>query len=266
MALMDKEAKLVHLTQELTNSFNRWDCIFQNGSSEPFWEDGVGLNLVRNHIISYKRDIKELVDEDIAEPSLFHISFPDIYYRETPDKVSYDYMAKAEEIRQRAKEQLALYESDPNFQYCLENHSKVFPQGSETKATKAAGLSIWKSRGLSKYRKDIDSDDLVSMRRDFYEPYEFKAVIWAEAAEALQSFLAHEHSPEDDISVPSEYEADDFDEDGADELSEDEKLTSDEVPVPAKKPSLNSQISNAQKIVDTKGENQVFKEDQLSLF
>ena len=31
--------------------FRAWDKIAQNGCSDPFWPDGVNMNLVRNHII-----------------------------------------------------------------------------------------------------------------------------------------------------------------------------------------------------------------------
>ena len=33
--------------------FRAWDKIAQNGCSDPFWPDGVNLNLIRNHIIYY---------------------------------------------------------------------------------------------------------------------------------------------------------------------------------------------------------------------
>ena len=33
--------------------FRAWDKIAQNGCSDPFWPDGVNMNLVRNHIIYY---------------------------------------------------------------------------------------------------------------------------------------------------------------------------------------------------------------------
>ena len=38
----------------------RWNAIRKNGSNDPFWPDGVNLNLVRNHIIYANRHLKEL--------------------------------------------------------------------------------------------------------------------------------------------------------------------------------------------------------------
>lgn len=36
----------------------RWNAIRKNGSNDPFWPDGVNLNLVRNHIIYANRRLK----------------------------------------------------------------------------------------------------------------------------------------------------------------------------------------------------------------
>lgn len=261
MKVKDKDAEMAQLTKDLTDSFDRWDYIMKHGSSDPFWPDGTGLNLVRNHILYYKNAMKELVEGDSEELNLFSQTYPDIYYRDTPDKVSYDYVVNADEIRQRAQEQLALYESDPNFLYCLENHPKVFPEGKETKATKKAGLSVYRSSGLSRYRKDIEADDLVSMRRDFCEPYEAKAARWAEGARALKAFLEKEHSPDDDIVVADDLEAEDaYYEEVEQEPKEIPK------PKPTRKPSLDAQIHSAQAVAEKKGKKHEVKAEQLSLF
>lgn len=133
--------------------------------------------------------MEELIAQEIDEPTLFPCQFPDIYYRKTPDKVSYDYMAKPDEIRTRARSQFALYEKDPNFRYILAHCKEAFPNG-ETRATKEAGLSFGLIAGLSRFQKCIEEDDLIAMRRNFYEPYEQKAIRWAEAAEKLRTYLS----------------------------------------------------------------------------
>ena len=43
------------LGKELRGSYECWNHILQNGAGDPFWEDGANMNLVRNHIIYYKR-------------------------------------------------------------------------------------------------------------------------------------------------------------------------------------------------------------------
>lgn len=44
---------------ELKSEFDRWAHIKEFGTSDPFWSDGVNLNLVRNHILYYKKMIEE---------------------------------------------------------------------------------------------------------------------------------------------------------------------------------------------------------------
>lgn len=231
---------------------------FQNGCSDPFWPDGVNLNLVRNHIRSYKKQIESLMEQESEVISLFPCSYPDIYFRETPDEVSNDYMAKTDEIRARANQQIALYEKDPNFQYCLENHDKVFP-GGETKATKAAGLHMHVTAVLSRYRHCIETDDLVAMRCCFREPYEKKAPQWAQAAQNLKNFLSKEHDPKDDIIIK--------DSDLEDEIADDFEEQPASVPVKTdKKPSLLEKIQKAQATADLKKPCVKQQEEQMSLF
>lgn len=259
----DRELEIKKLTAALEKSFCQWGHLYQNGGSDPFWADGINLNLVRNHIISAKRALENLMVQEQQEYSLFPSSYPDIYYRKTPDRVSDDFMAKADEIRERAVEQLALYEADPNFQYCLENHSKVFPNG-ETRATKNAGLSIYASGGLTRYRDCLESGDLVAMRRDFYEPYESKAKRWAEAAGKLRAYLAMEHRPEELIVV--------FDDDIGDEVDcfEDEQndvCNRGETAAEKNRLSLKDQIQLAEQERTSKlQEKTAPREEQLSLF
>lgn len=257
----NREAELSKLTQQLTASFDHWDYLYKHGGQDPFYEDGCNLNLVRNHILYEKSAIKNLMEANSDELTLFALSYPDIYYRDTPPEVPQNYMVNADGIRQRAQEQLALYEKDPNFQYCLENHLKVFPEGKETKATKEAGLSPGLSRGLSRYRQDIERDDLVSMRRDFYESYESKAVRWAEAARALKSFLEQEHSSDDNIVVEDDWE-------DAEPCYDEDNREPEDIPdpLPTKKPSLDDRIRSAQAVADTKEKSHSFKAEQLSLF
>lgn len=184
----ESEKSLEYYAMLLTREFGHWDHLYANGGHDPFHADGMNLNLTRNHILSYKRRIEELAHED-ENPTLFPFQFPDIYYRKTPDEVSYDYMAKPEEIRARALSQFALYEQDPHFQYILAHYKEAFPSG-DSRSTKEAGLSFGKFGGLSRYQKCIEEDDLISMRRNFYEPYELKAIRWAEAADELRRYLS----------------------------------------------------------------------------
>ena len=56
------------LGKELRDSYERWNHILQNGAGDPFWEDGSNMNLVRNHIIYYKRQCEaELLPDEYPE-------------------------------------------------------------------------------------------------------------------------------------------------------------------------------------------------------
>ena len=37
------------------SSFERWQSYHDFGGQDPFWADGCNMNLIRNHIIYYKR-------------------------------------------------------------------------------------------------------------------------------------------------------------------------------------------------------------------
>ena len=76
---MSRKNRETDYAAELENSFTKWDELFKNGGSDPFWADGANLNLVRNHIIYYKEQLAK------QENTLFGL--PEIYYRETPPEI-----------------------------------------------------------------------------------------------------------------------------------------------------------------------------------
>lgn len=102
---MSKSGKNFDYAAALEKSFARWDFIREHGSSDPFWADGVNMNLVRNHIIFYKQKLSE-------EATLFLL--PEAFYRETPPVVDNNYMARANEIRQNAAKPKSVSEKSSN--------------------------------------------------------------------------------------------------------------------------------------------------------
>lgn len=54
-----------------------WHDLKANGCSDPFWPDGVNLNLVRNHIIYALRQIAEMRASD-GQLSLFDLPAPEV--------------------------------------------------------------------------------------------------------------------------------------------------------------------------------------------
>ena len=45
--------------EELKKAYAQWESLYKQGGSDPFYPDGVNLNLVRNHILYFKRQIEE---------------------------------------------------------------------------------------------------------------------------------------------------------------------------------------------------------------
>lgn len=63
-----------------------WKHLQEYGCNDPFWTDGCNMNLTRNHVLSYKQQIRELCEEN-------NISLPEEYYLPTPPEVDNNYMA-----------------------------------------------------------------------------------------------------------------------------------------------------------------------------
>lgn len=61
------EKKLQKLCAEIADSVRRWNEIRERGCSDPSWPDGVNMNLVRNHIFYFRRQIRDLCAENALE-------------------------------------------------------------------------------------------------------------------------------------------------------------------------------------------------------
>lgn len=134
----------------IRDSLSRWHYIFENGGSDPFWEDGVNLNLVRNHILYFKQRCEEELTPD---------EYPPEYYFKVPPEVDSGYMARKDEIRRNAVLALEKYKKDENYQYL----TQIFPRMNENdiKAT-SVNRVVHYVIGLEDALKN---DDFVSMRR-----------------------------------------------------------------------------------------------------
>lgn len=77
-----------------------WKSINSKGCQDPFWTDGVNMNLLRNHVIYYKKQLTDLCVQN-------GLPLPEEYYIPTPPVVSDKYMAtyKQKERVNRLKEQ-----------------------------------------------------------------------------------------------------------------------------------------------------------------
>ena len=138
------------LVAKMEESYARWNQIKAEGSGDPFWEDGVNMNLVRNHIISYRRQILELVGED---------NLPDIFDREIPPEVPQNFVANADLIREAAKVALAIYQSNETYQWCKEQAKRI-PEKILKKTSIPNILGY-----VTGLESAIENDRLIDMRR-----------------------------------------------------------------------------------------------------
>ena len=58
MAKKQKKPSLEDLINELVEYSEHFKDVYENGCSDPFYADGLNLNLIRNHIIYRKRMIE----------------------------------------------------------------------------------------------------------------------------------------------------------------------------------------------------------------
>lgn len=135
------------LEYELTDEFFRWQYMYEHGGSDPFYEDGYNMNLLRNHIIYFKKRLEEIS------------YFPEIYFKETPPEMPNKYMARPKEIKRNARKSLEMYESDANYQALVEARPKI-------DAKTATDTNIDNViRYVTGLRAAIEHDSLVVMRR-----------------------------------------------------------------------------------------------------
>lgn len=98
MKKLSVNEQIKQLNEQLDKDIKHWHDIYENGCSDPFWPDGVNLNLVRNHIIY---SLVQLTDLDL-EPrqlSIFDMFESSPYANvendpRVPQKVSDEYMAR----------------------------------------------------------------------------------------------------------------------------------------------------------------------------
>ena len=160
----------------LEQAYKRWMHLLTVGGSDPAWEDGCNMNLVRNHIIYYRK----LVEENLQPED-----YPEAYGLELPPYVHPKYMADANGIRERASSTLETITQSADYGYLLsysENHQ----------VDKEKQKLLFPVRTVGYIRAAIESDNLVQMRR-YSEPER----ILQEMAEARENLERKELVPKE---------------------------------------------------------------------
>lgn len=147
------------LAEVIRESHEQWKRLWENGGSDPFWTDGVNLNLVRNHIIYGRR----LCEEELQEGD-----YPEEYYLPLPEKVPPNYMVKGDEIRRKASELMQSIKKSPDYIGLFRKSEK---SQKETVIIKY----------ISGYSQSISEDDLVAMRRFMH--WDFSEMMQSEKEE-----------------------------------------------------------------------------------
>lgn len=79
----------------ILESISRWKKINAEGGSDPFWCDGVNMNLLRNHVLYYRMQLKEACNEAAC-------ILPYEYYLPVPPVVPDNFMGNRKQ-KQRIK-------------------------------------------------------------------------------------------------------------------------------------------------------------------
>lgn len=144
------EDAVEYLSKELMDNFYRWHRLKSFGGDDPFWTDGYNMQLVRNHIISDKCQIKQICDDH-------NLPLPPEYNVQTPPEVPFDYMSCRKDIINAAINSLRQYLNDENYQWLLKCNLS-----DKMKKQVYYDTIINYPKGLE---TAINDDDLVVMRR-----------------------------------------------------------------------------------------------------
>ena len=175
---IESEVRMDRL-KNLENEYERWEHIYKYGSSDPFYADGVNLNLVRNHIIYEKQMIEE-------ETPLF--MFDEICQRELPPIVPSDYIARKDEIRKNAAIAMGIIDADESL-------------SDKQMKRLCVPAVIGYAENL---RSAIKNDDLITMRR--YEHYQHYLDSFSDLVRRLNSESELAQTDELDIEEDDELE------------------------------------------------------------
>lgn len=88
------ERKVDEIVEEIKHTISHWKNCNKNGCNDPFYPDGLNMNLLRNHLVYYKRQIREIcISNDLPLP-------PEAYTPNLP-YTDCNYFAKPESDRAR---------------------------------------------------------------------------------------------------------------------------------------------------------------------
>lgn len=244
-----KKDLLSEYAAALEQSFKRWEELYNYGGQDPFWEDGMGLSLVRNHILSYKRQIEEYIkNEHDSQTSMFKSSFPEIYYKETPPEIDSKYMAIPNKILDKSITFVNRIKEEPAYKYIIEHFYEVFPDKKEDAVTKQYGVPLIPAWQITSYEEIIKSGNIVELRRSFYfTDYDKKVEEINRIADKMAQVLALSNEEREAIMNKKRNKSvnDDYEYDDSEEL-EDVEISDSELEKSTGNPSFETLVSKAE--------------------
>lgn len=158
MKTPDQKKRSKQLGKEIQNSRKRYEDLRVHGGSDPFWSDGVNMNLCRNHIMYFRKQIESELDPE---------NYPEEYFLEIPEEVSSNYMADPDGIRNRSTAALEVLKENQDFQYLRSKLSGNLEKEAN-QCMNPVHYVLWMEDAIRR-------DDLVVMRRckdpEYYVKY-----------------------------------------------------------------------------------------------
>ena len=111
-----KQETEADILAQIDEDFARWDKIMAEGCQDPFWPDGVNLNLKRNHIIYGYKKLAEVMQGPV-QLTLFDTGFDMSNLRPVPPVVPHNYMVKAGEYAEIRISRMIARGEEPVFEF-----------------------------------------------------------------------------------------------------------------------------------------------------
>ena len=158
MKTPDQKKRSKQLGKEIRDNLERYEYLRAHGGSDPFWSDGVNMNLCRNHVIYLKKRV---------ETELSPEYYPEEYTAAIPEEMPDYYMARPDQIREEARKTVEILKGNSDFQYLQKMNSEDLVK----EAIQCMNQVHW----ILGAEDAIRRDDLVVMRRnrdpDYYVGY-----------------------------------------------------------------------------------------------
>ncbi len=189
-----KEVKtLKEYAADVVERFERWNHLYTHGGSDPFWSDGSNMALVRNHIWYAKNELKKFCESN-------NLELPNEYFFPTPDEVDRDYMARKDEIIEKAKADFSIVSSDEDFKYLQGTYTLI---NDKKLREEARGIVLRLEPNFSnlvelrRYNRSVEWD--LNRLKEFMEKHRDSMLL---------GFNAADHDQEDDLEDDDYYEDD----------------------------------------------------------